>query len=143
MGIMVAHQSRGDLERVSPAFCDQLERNCNTKLIFGTDSPDDAEYFASMAGTRTVERATSRYSRGFLWDVDTGEKSVREAEEYVVHPNQIRSLRQGEVLKISRLKDHEVTLLKVIPDDHDAPRPKDSLGKKFRVFASQQNKPVF
>ncbi|MCB0384634.1 MAG: DUF853 family protein, partial [Bdellovibrionales bacterium] len=48
MGIMVAHQSRGDLERVSPTFCDQLERNCNTKLIFGTDSPDDAEYFASM-----------------------------------------------------------------------------------------------
>jgi hypothetical protein len=113
LGIMVAHQSRGDLMKVSPTFCDQLERNCNTKLIFGTDSPDDAEYFASMAGTRNTQKSTVRYKRGLLWDQNTGEKSVRDTEEFVVHPNQIRQLGQGQVLKISRLKDRGTELVNV------------------------------
>ncbi|MBK7845814.1 MAG: TraM recognition domain-containing protein [Bdellovibrionales bacterium] len=113
LGIMVAHQSRGDLMKVSPTFCDQLERNCNTKLIFGTDSPDDAEYFASMAGTRTIQKSTMRYKRGLLWDQNTGDRSVRDTEEFVVHPNQIRQLGQGQVLKISRLVSEECILCQI------------------------------
>ncbi|MCB0361096.1 MAG: TraM recognition domain-containing protein [Bdellovibrionales bacterium] len=113
LGILVAHQSRGDLKRVSPTFCDQLERNCNTKLIFGTDSPDDAEYFASQAGTRKTQKSTARHSRMLFWEHDTGERSVRETEEFVVHPNQIRQLGQGQILKISRLVDIGCILTKV------------------------------
>jgi energy-coupling factor transporter ATP-binding protein EcfA2 len=128
LGIMVAHQSRGDLMKVSPTFCDQLERNCNTKLIFGTDSPDDAEYFASMAGTRSIQKSTVRYKRGLLWDQNTGEKSVRDTEEFVVHPNQIRQLGQGQVLKISRLLNAEVVITNVTPPSDNAARPKNSLG---------------
>ncbi|MBK7845665.1 MAG: hypothetical protein IPJ71_18630, partial [Bdellovibrionales bacterium] len=79
----------------------------------GTDSPDDAEYFASMAGTRNTQKSTVRYKRGLLWDQNTGEKSVRDTEEFVVHPNQIRQLGQGQVLKISRLKDRGTELVNV------------------------------
>ncbi|MBK9039031.1 MAG: TraM recognition domain-containing protein [Bdellovibrionales bacterium] len=102
-----------DCRLTLPTFCDQLERNCNTKLIFGTDSPDDAEYFASMAGTRSIQKSTVRYKQGLLWDQNTGEKSVRDTEEFVVHPNQIRQLGQGQVLKISRLVCKERILCQI------------------------------
>lgn len=118
--------------KVSPTFCDQLERNCNTKLIFGTDSPDDAEYFASMAGTRNTQKSTVRYKRGLLWDQNTGEKSVRDTEEFVVHPNQIRELGQGQVLKISRLIDSSCDLVK-INQTNDLTQYKTDKTRKWRI----------
>jgi hypothetical protein len=106
MGIVVAHQSRGDLRQVSENFCDQLERNANTKVIFGTDNADDAEYFAAMIGTKKTLKETLQVEDGLLWsDVATGRKSVREVEEFLVHPNEIKRLKQGQALIIKRLRD--------------------------------------
>lgn len=113
LGIMVAHQSRGDLREVSDNFCDRLERNCATKLIFGTDNDEDAEYFASMVGTRTTTKDTQQMEQGWFTEVDTGMISRREVEEFIVHPNEIKNLGQGEVLSISRLVDVGVNLLKI------------------------------
>ena len=49
--------------------------------------------------------------RGF-WDQKTGVKSVRDVEEYIVHPKQIRAL-AGEVLAIARTVDPRWALVNV------------------------------
>ncbi len=119
VGIMVAHQSRGDLRQVDDYFCDRLERNCATKLIFGTDNSEDAEYFASMLGTRTVVKETWQTKEESIFlglgakDQDTGTKSMREVEEFVIHPNVIKTLGQGHVLRISRLVDIVSQVVKI------------------------------
>ena len=35
---------------------------------------------------------------GLFGDMKTGMKSIREAEEYVIHPNQIKNLKLGQTL---------------------------------------------
>lgn len=113
IGIMVAHQSRGDLKDVSDNFCDRLERNCATKLIFGTDNDEDAEYFASMIGTRKTLKDTYQMEEGIFFTEGTGTLSRREVEEFIIHPNVIKSLRQGEILRVSRLVNPGVNLTKI------------------------------
>ena len=44
---------------------------------------------------------------GFFGDGATGMKSVRDAEEYVIHPNALKDLHQGEAFTISRTVDGE------------------------------------
>ncbi len=113
LGVMVAHQSRGDLMSVHETFCDRIERNCATKLIFGTDNSDDAEYFASMVGTRKRVKDTYQMQETFLSTEATGMRSRREVEEFIIHPNEIKNFRQGELLRISRTVDSSVNLTKV------------------------------
>lgn len=106
MGIIVAHQSRGDLRAVSDTFCDQLERNANTKVIFGTDNTEDAQYYASMVGTQKNWKETVQVKEGLLWnDMATGVKSLREVEEFLVHPNVIKRLEQGQAFIVKRQRD--------------------------------------
>ncbi|MBY0385045.1 TraM recognition domain-containing protein [bacterium] len=113
LGVMVAHQSRGDLKSVHETFCDRVERNCATKLIFGTDNSEDAEYFASMVGTRQALKDTMQMQDGWLSTESTGMMSRREVEEFVIHPNQIKNLSQGELLRISRIIDPGVNLTRI------------------------------
>lgn len=113
IGVMVAHQSRGDLREVSENFCDRLERNCATKLIFGTDNDEDAEYFASMVGTQTTVKDTMQMEQGFFMKEETGLISRREVEEFIIHPNVIKNLGQGQLLRVSRLVDIGFNLTKV------------------------------
>lgn len=113
LGVMVAHQSRGDLKSVEENFCDRLERNCATKLIFGTDNSDDAEYFASMLGTKQTFKETTQMEEGIFSTESTGMLSRREVEEFVIHPNEIKSLGQGQVLRISRTVDPEFNIVQV------------------------------
>ena len=113
LGVMVAHQSRGDLKSVHETFCDRVERNCATKLIFGTDNSEDAEYFASMLGTRQTLKDTFQMKDGLFSTESTGMSSRREVEEFVIHPNEIKSLGQGEVLRISRTVDPSFNITKV------------------------------
>jgi hypothetical protein len=135
LGIMVAHQSRGDLREVSDNFCDRLERNCGTKLIFGTDNDEDAEAFASMVGTRTTSKDTQQMEQGWFSEKDTGMISRREVEEFIVHPNEIKNLGQGEVLRISRLVDTGMNLTKI----HRAP---EFEGIEAYVNVYERNKQV-
>lgn len=113
LGVMVAHQSRGDLKSVHETFCDRVERNCATKLIFGTDNSEDAEYFASMLGTHKTLKDTFQMRDGLLSTESTGLSSRREVEEFVIHPNEIKGLGQGEVLRISRTVDSSFNITKV------------------------------
>jgi hypothetical protein len=113
IGIVMAHQARADLRKISPEFQERVEANANTAIVSGIKSSQDAEYYAGMVGTRTVEKETRQVNRGFLWDNETGVKSVREVEEYVVHPNELKRLDQGEAFAISRTVDPHWALIRI------------------------------
>jgi type IV secretory pathway TraG/TraD family ATPase VirD4 len=113
IGIIIAHQSRADLREISPEFQERIEANSNTIIVSGKQSPEDAEYYASMLGTRTVKKETVQMKDEVFFDSPTGVKSIRETEEFVVHPNQIKELRQGRVLTISRTIDPQWGLINV------------------------------
>ena len=109
----MAHQSRADLNAVGPDFQARIEASSNTVIVSGVNNTEDVEHFAGMIGTRTTEKETRQVSEGIFWDSKTGVKSVRDVEEYIVHPKKIRALKQGEVLAISRTVDPRWALVNV------------------------------
>ena len=101
VGIVFCHQSIGDLMKVGADFQESVLTNTNIKIVMKSNSPSSAELFAKMIGTRATEKITQRRSRKFLRSLNTGEQSVRDTEEYIVHPNVIKSgLGQGEAIVI-------------------------------------------
>jgi intracellular multiplication protein IcmO len=101
VGVVFSHQSIGDLNKISPEFREIIMVNTNIKIFMRTNDPDTAEHFAKIVGTKTTEKTTSRRSQNTLGKTDTGEQSVREAEEYIVHPNFFKSeLSRGEAVVI-------------------------------------------
>jgi type IV secretory pathway TraG/TraD family ATPase VirD4 len=99
IGMVFSHQALGDLDKVSPAFRNIVTTNTNIKIVMRNNDPETAEFFASSFGTKTSSKETERVSSGFLGRSKTGELSVRSAEEFLYHPNIIKSeLATGEAI---------------------------------------------
>lgn len=65
------------------------------------NDPDSAEYFAKVVGTVTTKKLTERTKRSFWQDQSTGDGSLRETEEFIVHPNRFKSgLGVGEAVMV-------------------------------------------
>jgi type IV secretory pathway TraG/TraD family ATPase VirD4 len=103
IGVVFSHQSMGDLEKVSEDFRKIVDTNTNIKVYMSTNDPQTAEHFANVIGTKTSEKSTERRTRNFFLPMRTGEESVREAEEYIIHPNVFKSdQNQGEGVVVIR-----------------------------------------
>ena len=50
---------------------------------------------------------------GFFGQTSTGMKSIREVEEYVVHPNEMKALAQGQLFAISRTVDPRYAFVRI------------------------------
>jgi type IV secretory pathway TraG/TraD family ATPase VirD4 len=99
VAIHLSHQSMGDLWSVSREFGDIVNTNTNVKILLGLNDPVAADYFASHIGTRTTEKLTERAEDKGMWGrrlEKSGELSIREVEEYIIHPNDLKSLVPGE-----------------------------------------------
>jgi type IV secretory pathway TraG/TraD family ATPase VirD4 len=96
VGFHLSHQGMGDLERVSPEFANMVNTNTNLKFLLGLNDPDTADYYARHIGTVTTQKLTGRaQSSGFGGVKETGEYSKRDAEEYVIHPNELKKFTRG------------------------------------------------
>ncbi|MGZ6311229.1 MAG: type IV secretory system conjugative DNA transfer family protein [Bdellovibrionota bacterium] len=91
VGVVFSHQSLGDLEKVSPDFKQILLGNTNIKIVMRSNDPESAEHFAKTIGTIAAEKTTARRKKWFFGHQETGEQSVRDVEEYVIHPNVFKS----------------------------------------------------
>jgi TraM recognition site of TraD and TraG len=99
IGMVFSHQALGDLDKVSPAFRNVVTTNTNIKIVMRNNDPDTAEHFASSFGTRTSSKETERVSKSWIGSQRTGELSVRAVEEYLFHPNVIKTgLATGEAI---------------------------------------------
>ncbi len=95
VAVHLSHQSMGDLESVSPSFAKTVNVNTNTKVLLGLNDPDTADYFARHLGTFTTTKETERASKGMMGTNKSGEMSLREVEQYRIHPNRLKAFSHG------------------------------------------------
>lgn len=105
VALHLSHQSMGDLWSVSKEFGDIVNTNTNVKVLLGLNDPNAADYFASHIGTRTVEKMTERVKDTGLWGrklEKSGDLSLREVEQYIIHPNRLKNLGPGQGVIVTR-----------------------------------------
>lgn len=98
IGIVVAYQSRKSLDHIGQSLSIKVNENTATKIVFHTQDSDDVEWFSSLIGTKKDIAETYQSEEGVLWDSKTGQKSVREVEQFIIHPNEIKNLSRGQAL---------------------------------------------
>lgn len=97
VGLHISHQSVGDLEAISPSFAKTVNVNTNVKVLLGLNDPDTADYFAKHLGTRTTQKITERARTGSFGETEmVGEMSLRDVEQYKIHPNKLKNYSRGQ-----------------------------------------------
>lgn len=102
MSLVVSHQDLSDLKKVSETFYSRMTANISTLYAFLQSVPASAEEIAARAGTKTVWKETLKASKLWFFSMPTGDKSLRQVEEFLVHPNQVKSLRVGECVVVKK-----------------------------------------
>lgn len=101
IGLMLSTQSFSDLKNETMDIVTQVIQNTNTKIILRQNDADSAELVAKLAGTQTVDFYTSQYETNMIWGQRfTGMGTVKEEEEFVIHPNIIKKMRTGKAVVI-------------------------------------------
>lgn len=113
MSVVVAHQEICDLQRVSPEFAGRLMGNTSTLYAFLQKRPESAEIISGMAGTRKAWKKTVQTERMWLLDVPSGKNSLREVEEFVIHPNLVKSLKVGRCVCVKKYPESRAYLINV------------------------------
>jgi hypothetical protein len=115
VGVLLATQELADLDRVAPGLRDQVLGNTAVKIAHRQDVPASAQTIAQMAGTQQAWEESHRIGGGLFGRYDTGRGTRRLVEQFVVHPNQIKSLRTGEAVMITKIPAARVRTVRVTP----------------------------
>jgi type IV secretory pathway TraG/TraD family ATPase VirD4 len=111
---LVVTQEMADLDRLGRGIRDQILGNTALKLILRQDVPESADLVAQIAGTEKVWEET-RQIGGTIFRGFPAAGTRREAEQFVVHPNEIKSLRTGDAVLISKLRGDRAQTIKGAP----------------------------
>lgn len=115
MSIVVAHQEICDLQRISPEFAGRLMGNTSTLYAFLQKRPESAEIISKMGGTKKAWKETLQLERTWLFEHPTGGKSLREVEEFNIHPNLIKSLSVGKCAVVKKYPKSRAYLVRINP----------------------------
>jgi conjugal transfer pilus assembly protein TraD len=122
VSVLVATQEMADLDRAGRGLRDQVLGNTAVKLILRQDVPASAQMIAQIAGTeRTIEE--TREIGGTLFSGYPGRGTRREAEQFVIHPNEIKSLGIGDAVLISKLRGGKARTIQIHPPQRDSAQP--------------------
>jgi type IV secretory pathway TraG/TraD family ATPase VirD4 len=111
ISIVVTYQSRKSLDHIEQSLALKMNENTANKIVFQVQDSEDVEWFCSLLGTKKATKETHQAEDGFFGDTKTGMKSVREVEEYVIHPNEIKKLKLGQaLLYCSKVDPHHVLM---------------------------------
>ncbi|WP_413578535.1 type IV secretory system conjugative DNA transfer family protein [Bdellovibrio sp. HCB290] len=113
MSLVLSHQELSDLKKVSDTFAARLTANMATLYAFLQSNQESAETISQRAGTKTTWKTTKRTQRVLFWDVSTGESSMREVEEFNVHPNVVKSLTVGRCVCIKKYPHARAHIVRV------------------------------
>lgn len=117
IGVVVAHQEIADLSRISPEFTRRLMNSTSTMFAFLQKLSDSSETIAGIAGTRRTKEVTEQAKSNWLFgDEKTGMKSVKEVDEFIIHPNVIKSLGVGECVVVAKYPTASAAVVKVKPE---------------------------
>ena len=114
IGVVVAHQEIADLSRLSPEFARRLMNSTSTLFAFLQKLPDSSELIAGVAGTKKTREVTEQAETDWLFgERKTGMKSIKEVDEFVIHPNVIRSLNVGECVMVQKYPSSKSAVVRV------------------------------
>jgi conjugal transfer pilus assembly protein TraD len=111
---LVATQEMADLDRAGRGVRDQILGNTALKLILRQDVPESANLVAQIAGTEKVWEETHQIGGTIFRGFPPG-GTRRESEQFIVHPNEIKSLRTGDAVLISKLRGERARTVQVRP----------------------------
>lgn len=100
---VLATQSLSDLDTISNSFREQIIENCNNYLIMRQNSAKNSEDLANIIGTRNSLQVTYQLqNQGNFGASETGLGSARRTQEFIYHPNEIKSLAMGQGIFVSK-----------------------------------------
>lgn len=114
IGIVIAYQSRKSLDHIGQSLSIKINENTATKIVFHTQDSDDVEWFSSLIGTKKVIAETHQEEDRLLGSAKTGMKSVREVEEFIIHPNKIKNLKKGQALLYCSKVDQHFGIINIM-----------------------------
>jgi conjugal transfer pilus assembly protein TraD len=117
VSVLLATQELADLERLARGFADQVLGVTALKIAHRQDVPSSAETVARMSGTVREWERSYHLRPGPLGLSDPRHGTLRLVERPVVHPEQIRSLRTGEAVVITKVPEARTRTLRVRPPD--------------------------
>ena len=119
--VLLATQELADLDRAAPGFRDQVLGITSLKLAHRQDVPSSAQTIAQMIGTERVWEETRVIPSPF-GARGTGRGTRRQVEQFIVHPNEIKTLPTGQAVMITKTPVARTTRLRVTPP-RSAPTP--------------------
>lgn len=100
---ILAAQSLSDLSTAEDEhFTEQVIENCNNYLVLRQNSAVNAEQWANILGTRQSMEVTYQLQQKGLNTAETGFGSARRVREFLYHPDDIKALRAGKGIFLSR-----------------------------------------
>ena len=100
---MLATQSLSDLDfACGDAYKEQIIENCNNYIVMRQNSGVNAEHWANILGTRSTMEVTHQLQQRGLDTHETGYGSARRVREYIYHPDEIKALKTGQAVFLSR-----------------------------------------
>ncbi len=115
ISVLLATQELADLDRAGRGLRDQVLGVTAVKIAHRQDVPASAQTIAQMAGTTKIWEPTYRIGRGPFGRYDTGAGTRRAVEQFIVHPNEIKSLKTGQAVMITKVPCAQVRTLSVTP----------------------------
>ena len=125
MPVLVATQELADLDRAAAGLRDLVLGVTAVKIVHRQEVPGSALTIAQIAGTEEVWEETRQIGGGLLGGHDTGRGTRRLGERYLVHPNEIKGLRTGEAVVISKIRGARARTVRITPPG----RPPPELGR--------------
>ena len=100
---ILATQSLSDLDfAVNEAFKEQIIENCNNYIVMRQNSSINSEHWANILGTRNTLEVTYQLAQQNMITSETGYGSARRVREYLYHPDDIKTLKTGQAIYLSK-----------------------------------------
>jgi conjugal transfer pilus assembly protein TraD len=115
LSVVVATQELADLDRAAAGLRDQVLGVTALKIVHRQEVPQSARTIAQMTGTERVWEETRQTAGRLLGGYDTGRGTRHQVERFIVHPNEIQSLRTGHAVVISKLRDGGLQRARIEP----------------------------
>ena len=115
ISVLLATQELADLDRAATGLRDQVLGNTAVKIAHRQDVPRSARTVAEMAGTVKRWEETRPIGAGLFGSRAGGRGTRRLAEQFVVDPNEIKSLQTGEAVVIVKQPTSRVATIRVTP----------------------------
>jgi conjugal transfer pilus assembly protein TraD len=134
IGVLAATQEMADFDRIAPGLRDQVLGNTAFKVAHRQDVPGSAQTVAQMAGTEKTWEYTEQVGSSPLGGAlgsallggsrgpSAGGRGTRRlGEQFVIHPNEIKTLPTGRAVLLSKLRGGRARTVRVRPPRREGP----------------------